>query len=133
MRFHTPGIEAEVALRLARDVDAEAAASLDHDGVDGFIEAMAVSIEIVDSRWLEGNAAPALLRLADQQSHGALALGEWVPYRRRDWSVQRCVVTIGAAEAVTRTGTHSLGDPAWLLPDRQHRDLGRRPAGGARR
>jgi len=116
LRFHAPGIEAEVALRLAGDVDPERAAALRHDDVDALVAEMMVSIEVVDSRWLEGNEAPAVLRLADLQSHGALALGPAVPYARRDWSRQRCVVTIGADAPVTRTGTHSLGDPAWLLP-----------------
>ena len=43
-------------------------------------------------------------------------LGEWVPYRRRDWLVQRCVVAIGDHEPDVRVGTHSMKDPAWVLP-----------------
>jgi 2-keto-4-pentenoate hydratase len=117
MRFHAPGIEAEVALSLREDVTPARAAALRHDEVDdALIDGMMVSIEVVDSRWLEPGATPALLRLADQQSHGALALGPAVAYTRRDWSRQTCVVTIGAQAPVVRTGTHSLGDPAWLLP-----------------
>jgi 2-keto-4-pentenoate hydratase len=116
MRFHAPGIEAEVALSLREDVTPARAAALRHDEVDALIAGMMVSIEVVDSRWLERGATPALLRLADQQSHGALALGPAVAYTRRDWSRQTCVVTIGAQPPVVRTGTHSLGDPAWLLP-----------------
>ena len=77
---------------------------------------MAVSIEVCDSRWREGAQAPALLRLADLQSHAALALGDWRPYARRDWAMQRCEVHIGAQPLVARTGTHALGDPAWVLP-----------------
>jgi len=82
-----------------------------------WIESMCVSIEVVDSRWAEGaKAAPALLKLADLQSHGALVLGGWVPFKLRDWSQQQCVVTIGKGVPQTFKGTHSLADPTWLLP-----------------
>ena len=110
-------METEIALRLGRDVTPEQAVLLRHEDVDGFVDAMTVSIEIVDSRWREGQAAPALLKLADLQSHGALVLGDWVPYRSgHDWSAQRCETRIGNAAPIDRTGAHPLGEPAWLLP-----------------
>lgn len=114
--FHLRGIEAEVALRLARDVDAALAATLDADSARTLIDAMAVSIELVDSRWREALEAPALCKLADLQSHGALVLGDWRAFEARDWRAQSCRVRIGAQAAVERRGTHSLGDPAFLLP-----------------
>ncbi|RZL86200.1 MAG: 2-keto-4-pentenoate hydratase [Variovorax sp.] len=114
--FHLRGIEAEVALRLARDVDAALAATLDADSTSELVDAMAVSIELVDSRWREALDAPALFKLADLQSHGALVLGTWIPYAERDWSAQTCRVQIGAQPPVERRGTHSLGNPAFLLP-----------------
>lgn len=110
------GIEIEIALRLGVAVDAAEAGKLQPDAVDGLIDAMAVSIEIVDSRWQEASAAAPLLRLADFQSHGALVLGDWLPYQRRDWAAQTCQVTVGAQPVLRRQGSHSLGDPAWLLP-----------------
>jgi 2-keto-4-pentenoate hydratase len=113
--LHTRGIEAEVVLRLGEDVDAERAATLTAAAVETLVDAMAVSIEVVDSRWREGPQAPALLRLADLQSHGALVLGEWQPYARRDWSVQRCDVRIAAGPPATFKGSYALGDPTWLL------------------
>lgn len=116
MQFHTIGIEAEIALRLGQAVSPAQAAALTPETAGVFVDAMAVSIEIVDSRWAEGGAAPALLRLADLQSHGALVLGDWVPYAARDWAGQRCVARIGGHEPVVRTGTHPLADPVWLLP-----------------
>ena len=116
MHFNAAGIEAEIALRLAVTVTPERAAALTAKDAASLIDAMAVSIEVVDSRWHEGAAAPALLRLADMQSHGALALGDWTPYVARDWAAQRCEVGIGTQQRVVRTGTHPLGDPAWLLP-----------------
>jgi len=111
-----PGIEAEVALRLARDVTPGMASELTQDAVDGLIDAMTVSVEIVDSRLAQGNHAPALLRLADLQSHGALALGTWIAYARRDWQAQCCEVRIDAGAPQRYTGTHALADPAWVLP-----------------
>jgi 2-keto-4-pentenoate hydratase len=114
--FHHRGIEAEIALRLARDVDAGLAATLDARSAAALVDAMCVAIEIVDSRWAEALDAPALAKLADLQSHGALVLGDWVPFAARDWSAQVCRVTIGSAAATEHRGTHSLGDPAAVLP-----------------
>ena len=34
----------------------------------------------------------------------------------RDWSRQRCELKIGGGPVQGFEGTHSLGDPAWLLP-----------------
>ena len=117
---HTPfflrGIEAEVALRIGRDVDAAMAAALDEAGATALIDAMAVSIEIVDSRWQQQLQAPNALKAADLLCHGALVLGSWQPYQARDWSAQRCSVQIGEQAAQSFQGSHSLQDPAWLLP-----------------
>jgi 2-keto-4-pentenoate hydratase len=114
--FRLRFIEAEVALRLGRDVDAGQAAELDVEGASALVDAMCVSIEIVDSRWQQALQAPGLLRLADLQSHGALVLGAWVPFEARDWSVQRCEVQIGGQLREFR-GSHTCGDPCFVLPD----------------
>lgn len=118
--FRLRFIEAEIALRLGQAVDAGLAATLDMPSAAGLIDAVTVSIEVVDSRWQQAFQAPALLRLADLQSHGALVLGDWVPCATgnapRDWLAQACRVQIG--ERVTEyRGTHSCGDPAWVLAD----------------
>ncbi|CAJ0733663.1 fumarylacetoacetate hydrolase family protein [Ralstonia mannitolilytica] len=112
--FTWRGIEAEIALRMGEAVDAGRAAALDAASAAALVDAMAVSIEVVDSRWQQYVDAPALLKLADLQSHGALVLGEWRPFEARDWTAQRCSVTIGS-ERVERRGTHALGDPAYGL------------------
>ncbi|MBS0341782.1 MAG: fumarylacetoacetate hydrolase family protein [Proteobacteria bacterium] len=114
--FHLRGIEAEVALRISQDVDAQRAASLDVAGAARLVDGMCVSIELVDSHWTEALDAPALSKLADLQSHGALVLGEWLPFAPRDWSVQRCIVNIGAQPTMEFVGTHSCNDPAFVLP-----------------
>jgi 2-keto-4-pentenoate hydratase len=114
--FNLRLIEAEVALRLARDVTPADAQALSHEAAGSLVDAMTVSIEVVDSRWKQARSAGALLKLADLQSHGALSLGAWKPYAARDWAKQTCSVTIGGAPAQDFHGTHSLADPAWPLP-----------------
>jgi hypothetical protein len=116
MHFNAPGIEAEIALRLGESVTPDRAAVLTPQTATCLVDAMAVSIEIVDSRWDDPAGATALMRLADQQSHGALVLGEWVPYAPRDWAVQTCETRVADQPALQCVGTHPLGDPAWLLP-----------------
>lgn len=114
--FHFRGIEAEIALRLAHDVDAVLAAGLDLAAAAALVDAMCASIEIVDSRWTEGRDAPALAKLADLQSHGALVLSDWVPFTARDWAAQRCIVGIGRQPSAQYRGTHAMADPAFVLP-----------------
>ncbi len=118
--FTLRGIEAEVALRLREPVDAQRAQSLDLAGARALVDAMCVSIEIVDSRWADGLQAPTLAKLADLQSHGALVLGAWVAFDpARDWTAQRCRVQIANSAANHAVhefrGTHSMADPAFVL------------------
>ncbi len=114
--FQDRGIEAEIALRLGKPVDPTLARRLDQHGAEQLVEAMCVSIEVVDSRWSEGAAAPAAARLADLQSHGALVLGGWMAFEARDWSAQDCAVQIGAQPVLRFRGTHAMADPAFVLP-----------------
>lgn len=113
--FRLRGIEAEIALRLGQDVAPERAHTVDLAQASALVDAMCVSIEIVDSRWQEGLDAPDLAKLADLQSHGALVLGDWQPFAPRDWSAQTCRVQIGAQPMFERRGTHTMGDPAYVL------------------
>lgn len=111
------GAEAEIAFRIGRKVHAELAAGLDQAAAMALCDGMALSIELTASRWTEGSAAPDALRQADLQSHAALLLGPWLPLQpARDWSQQACEIQMGDAEPVRRVGSHSLVDPAWLLP-----------------
>jgi 2-keto-4-pentenoate hydratase len=115
--FRLRGVEAEIALRLAAPVDAARAEGLSVEAARGLVDAMTVSIEIVDSRWSEALQAPALAKLADLQSHGALVLGAWKPLdTSRDWMRQACTVKVGDQAPQVFTGTHSMGDPAQVLP-----------------
>lgn len=133
--FQLRGVEAEIALRIGKDVTAEQTAALDHAGALALVDAWCVALEWVDVRWRDGLQAPALAQLADGQCHGGLLLGAWQPMdllRGKDWSTQTCTVTLNDAAPQTFTGTHSLGDPCWLLVDwLQHvaREYGSVPAG----
>src|SRR5690606_2431623 len=82
------------------------------------VDGMAVSIEDVDSRWRQARESGALLKLADRQSHGALALGDWRPFAPRDWSQLTCAVQNGASSSQSFRGTHSLCEHALPLPTR---------------
>lgn len=114
--FHLRGIEAEIALRLQCDVDTALAMTLDASCAMELVDAMCVSIEVVDSRWQEALEAPPLTKLADMQSHGALILGAWCPFVLRDWSKQLCQVKISTKTMIERYGAHSLRNPAFQLP-----------------
>lgn len=129
--FHLRGVEAEIALRLNQPVDAARIARLAAGQFIELIDATAVSIELVDSRWQQGFQVPAPHKLADQQLHAALVLGPWQPFEPRDWAVQRGEVRVGA-QVIPFTGSHPLGDPTWVLGDwlrHATRDHGALPAG----
>lgn len=110
------GIEAEIALRLGDAVDARRAATVDDAAARGLVDAMCVSIEVIDSRWQEGFDAPPLAKLADFQLHGALVLGPWQPFSARDWSAQGCELCVGTQPPRSFRGAHSMGDPCAVLP-----------------
>lgn len=132
--FNLRGVEGEIALRLGQSLSAEHAAELDADSALALMDAVTVAIEWVDVRWRDGLKAPALALQADGQCHGGLALAPWQPLsvlQGRDWAQQACVVRVNGQTQRFR-GTHSLGDPAWLLVDwLQHvaREYGSVPAG----
>lgn len=133
--FSLRGVEGEIALRLGQDVTAADATALTPDTAAALVDACAVAIEWVDSRWREGLQAPALALLADGQCHGGLALGPWqdfAPLRQHDWMRQTCTLQINDGPSQAFTGTHSLQDPTWLLTGwLQHvtRHYGTVPAG----
>ncbi|CAN5140599.1 hypothetical protein BH11PSE10_BH11PSE10_20750 [soil metagenome] len=122
LQLHAAGVEAEIALRTKLDLHAADLIGLTVDNAAAaVIDTMAVSIELIGSRWQEALDAPALLRLADCQSHGGLALGDWLPYRQLDWATQACTLTVNGRPAPLGSGAHPLGDPAWgLLPWLRH-------------
>lgn len=110
------GVEAEIAFRLGRDLSLQDAMRVEATDIPSLLDAMTVSIELVDSRWKSGMAAPALLLLADLQAHGALVLGPWVPLVSVDWQRQRCSVRVDGIEQGPYVNSHRCGDPLWVVP-----------------
>ncbi len=110
------GAEAEIALRLGRDVTPEMAAALVPGQAEHLIDAMCVAVEWLGSRWQRDLGADNLLRLADAQTHGALALGPWQAWKPgHDWANQPCELFVGDQAPMAGTGGHGLNDPAWVV------------------
>ncbi|MCZ2497626.1 2-keto-4-pentenoate hydratase [Xylophilus sp. Kf1] len=112
--FDRLGIEIEVAFRLARDVRAEDLASRTTQDPAGFLDAMAVSIELVDFRWRGQQDTRAELRACDLQSNAALVVGEWTPFRPVDWAAQVATLEVDGRPVGRYQGAHAAGDPLWF-------------------
>jgi hypothetical protein len=110
------GAEAEIALRLGQDVTPEMAAALVPGQAEHLIDAMCVAVEWLGSRWQRGLAADNTLRLADAQTHGALALGPWQAWKPgHDWANQPCELIVEGQPPMGGVGGHGLNDPAWVV------------------
>lgn len=106
-------VEAEVAFRVARDIDAAQAAGL--TPAEAF-DRVLVTIEVCDTRLVNANAAP-LWKLADSLSNAGLVIGaEGVAPGAIDYATLRCEVRVNGAVAFNGSGTHPLRDPRLLLP-----------------
>ncbi len=123
------GIELELAVRLGRDL-------MPGDRIPGADEIAAAiaevvpAIELVDSRFIEQREAPALARLADLQSHGALVVGAPAPGvdpRALDLARLHTRLTIDGKTVVDVTGGHTAPDLwrllGWLARHAQARGL----------
>ncbi len=75
------GVEAEIAVRLATDLPPRDAPYTDND-IRAAIASAHPAIEILDSRFVDPDAADPLSLLADSLSHCALVLGPAIP----DWT-----------------------------------------------
>ncbi|MBA4013730.1 MAG: 2-keto-4-pentenoate hydratase [Phenylobacterium sp.] len=109
-----PRIEAEFALRLARDITEP---GLSGAALASFVEAVAVSAEIVDSatKW----DIDIVDTIADNASSCGFAVGEWRPYGADSKLPERTMRLLCDGEVISRgTGAATLGDPlnalAWL-------------------
>jgi 2-keto-4-pentenoate hydratase len=113
--YHMLGLEAEIAFRFGRDLPPRT--ELYGDGeVRDAVEAILVTIELVDTRLADWRDATALWRLADFQSNGALILGSGrSDWRGIDLTALDAELWIGGALAVRARGAHPVGDPANLL------------------
>lgn len=109
-----PRIEAEFALRLSRDITT---AGLTGEALAACVEAVAVSVEIVDSAtaW----DIDIVETIADNASSCGFAVGAWRPYGAGLALPERSMRLLRGGEVVSQgVGAATLGDPlnalAWL-------------------
>ena len=107
--FHSIRVEAEIAFRFG----AEAARG---EHWKRWVDALVVTIEVVDTRIADVEHATALVKLADAQQHGALIVGTAIPRHDLDWSALRAIVRRNGNVVADVRGGHPLGDPSVLLP-----------------
>lgn len=107
------GIEGEVIVRLSRDLDENADPTTIHTAIDAWMP----GIELCGTRWLQGDQAEPLMRLADQQLNRALILG--APHtlaQLPDWTGQSVELRVGGKTVVTGSGSHPFSNPLSSLP-----------------
>jgi len=114
-RFCAPRVEPEVAFLLRRPL---CGPGVTVDDARGATEAVAVALEIVDSR-IANWALSLPDTVADNASSGAVVLGAWLPYDDcLDLVNARASLSLNGTEIDTGIGSAVMGDPAvavaWL-------------------
>jgi 2-keto-4-pentenoate hydratase len=113
--FGKSGLELEVAFVLGRSFAASSGPYSDKDVFDA-IESVHASIEVVASRFAAWPDIDKLWQLADLQNHGALVLGEGVPYDEAFAFVSPSMsFTLDGASLFDGTPANPAGDPRRLL------------------
>lgn len=113
--FSMRGIEAEVAVRLGRDLPARDAA-YGRDEVLDAIDALMPALEVVDTRFADRSAAAPLSQLADFQSNGWFVYGAPVAdWRHLDLTTLPVRLTIDGEERLAVRGGNTAGDPLALV------------------
>lgn len=114
-RFCAPRVEPEVAFLLRAPLRGP---GVTVDDVRAATEAVAVALEIVDSRIVDWQLTLADT-VADNASSGAVVLGEWIPYGDGiDLPGAWASLSLNGTEIDSGVGTAVMGDPAaavaWL-------------------
>ncbi|HEY7788336.1 MAG TPA: fumarylacetoacetate hydrolase family protein [Casimicrobiaceae bacterium] len=106
-------IEGEVAFRLRAPLAAGADPAQVADAIGDWL----VTIEVVDPRYADMDAANSTLRLADQGLHGALVVGTGGRFPEAiDWTSLVARVRRNGEVVKETRGGHPLGDLLFLLP-----------------
>lgn len=113
--FLQPQLEGEIAFRLGQEL---AGPGVKIDDVLAATDALAVSFEVVDSRFVRENFN-VLDTIADNASYGAFTLGAWgTNWLAGDLRNVRMTMECNGEVVVEGTGADSLGHPAnavaWL-------------------
>jgi 2-keto-4-pentenoate hydratase len=110
------GLELEIAFRFNRAFSPRDQ-EYSEDEVMAGIGEMAATIEIVSSRFAAWPRIEPLTQLADLLNHGALVVGEFVPYKESfDFVHPELELTLGDNSIVPAAVANPAGDPRRLLP-----------------
>jgi 2-keto-4-pentenoate hydratase len=113
--FVKAGLELEIAFTLGRRFDAHSA-PYDDATVIGAIESVHAAIEVVASRFRAWPDVDKLWQLADLQNHGALVVGQGVPYDAAyPFVMPGMRFTFDGAKAFDGVPANPAGDPRRLL------------------
>jgi 2-keto-4-pentenoate hydratase len=116
--FQRRGIELELALRLARDID-DPERLARAGSAAACIASVHAALEVVESRIAGWPEVPALAKLADLQSHGTLVLGDAAAWRPADGlpRLQQLAATldVDGTRAADTVGGHPAPDLCRLL------------------
>ena len=114
--YPPPGVELEIAFRFNREFAPRDEAYSDEEVMAGIGE-MAATIELVSSRFAAWPKIEPLTQLADLLNHGALIVGEFVPYEDGfDFVNPTLELTLNGASIVPSAVANPAGDPRRLLP-----------------
>ncbi|WP_020180695.1 fumarylacetoacetate hydrolase family protein [Methylopila sp. M107] len=107
-------VEAEIAVTFDRDLAEEG--PVDAEEILAAIGSWHAAIEVLDTAFADWKAAPALWKVADRQSHGALILGAGSPQRPIGPLDKLPVrLLVDGAVAFAHEGGNTGGDPTRLL------------------
>jgi 2-keto-4-pentenoate hydratase len=110
------GLELEIAFRFGRSFTPRERAYSDDEVLDS-IASMSSAIEIVASRYAQWPDVDKLAQLADFQNHGALIVGEPVPYRRDfPFATPEARLDFASERVSPAKSANPAGDPRRLLP-----------------
>lgn len=116
-RFPMHGVEAEVAVKLGRDLPVREAPYTREEVADA-IAAFLPAIEVVQSRYLDSKAVSPLCALADHLSNGLLVVGTPVTgWGAIDLARESVVATADDKVEISHTGMPGgdlLGEVVWL-------------------
>ncbi|SEP56237.1 2-keto-4-pentenoate hydratase [Pseudomonas sp. NFACC02] len=114
--YPSPILELEIAFRLNREFAPREQPYSDEE-VLGSIGSMGATIEVVSSRFAAWPKIEPLLALGDLLNHGALIVGEFIPYDASFPFVEPALTfTFADEDIVPGDGANPAGDPRRLLP-----------------
>jgi 2-keto-4-pentenoate hydratase len=109
------GVEAEIALRLGRDLPTRGR-PYDEDEAWDAVESLHPAIEYLDTRFADRKSVPELALLADNLSNGGFCYGPpAADWRAIDLLQPEATLLVGGREAAHAVGGNAAGHPRRLL------------------